>query len=70
MYMGIMEIIIVLGVVGFVAIAALLIVVAVAVTTRRSYAGPSNPDAAPCPKCGALVSLSKSDCPACGARVA
>lgn len=29
----------------------------------------STPDAAPCPTCGALVSLAKRACPECGARV-
>ena len=56
-------------IVAFLAVAAILVVVTVAMSSRRSLAGPSDPDAAPCPSCGALVPLSKSTCPSCGARI-
>ena len=59
-----------IAIVVFAAIAALLVVVTVALTARRSHVGPSNPDVAPCPSCGALVPLAKTNCPSCGARVA
>lgn len=45
--------------------------VVIAIAGARSHA-PTNsmPDAAPCPKCGAVVPLAKRTCPACGAQVA
>lgn len=50
-------------------VGALLVVVATAISARRSYTPATVADAAPCPQCGALVPLSKHDCPACGVRV-
>lgn len=37
---------------------------------RSQPAGNSMPDAAPCPKCGAVLALAKRTCPSCGAQVA
>jgi hypothetical protein len=45
-------------------------VVFAVVGARSQPAGTSMPDAAPCPKCGAVVPLAKRTCPACGAQVA
>lgn len=50
-------------------VGASLIVVAAAMSTRRSDARATISDAAPCPTCGVLVPLAKRDCPGCGAHV-
>lgn len=45
--------------------------VVVALTVARSSpTTPSRPDAAPCPKCKALIPLGKPSCGACGASLA
>jgi hypothetical protein len=49
-------------------LAAFGVVLAVA-GFRSQPAGVSLPDAAPCPKCGAVVPLTKRTCPSCGAQV-
>jgi hypothetical protein len=44
--------------------------VVIAIAGARSHAPASSmPDAAPCPKCGAVLSLAKRSCPSCGAQV-
>ncbi|HEV7279076.1 MAG TPA: hypothetical protein VGN57_02585 [Pirellulaceae bacterium] len=61
-----------LAVVAFVLVllvGASLVVVAMAMSARRSTAPQTVSDAAPCPQCGALVPLAKRNCPACGVRV-
>ena len=48
-------------------LAAFGVVMAVA-GFRSQPVGNSMPDAAPCPKCGAVVPLAKRTCPSCGAQ--
>ena len=64
---GILELLIIFGVaVGMIG----LVVAVVVVATRRSGASQANnPNLAPCPDCGRLISIRATTCPHCGGPV-
>lgn len=66
MGIGVIELLI-LGVIGLLLVAAPVTVVVLLLMSRRN-SGPSsaNPNLAPCPDCGRLVSLQADSCPQCG----
>jgi hypothetical protein len=64
---GILEILIILGILGAIAVGVVLLVAAV---VRRPGGGePGNPNLRPCPDCGRLISVRATMCPHCGAPV-
>ena len=63
---GPMEVIIVLAIV---AIVVTVVVVVIASTRRSDSASRNNPNLAPCPDCGRLISIRATSCPHCGGPV-
>lgn len=64
---GILEILIILGILGAVAVGVILVIVS---ATRRTGGAPSdNPNLRPCPDCGRSVSIRATTCPHCGGPV-
>jgi len=67
---GPLELIIILGVLGLLVV-VVVVVIAVSVSTKRrsDFPSGSNPNLAPCPDCGRLISIRATTCPHCGGPV-
>jgi hypothetical protein len=65
--LGLWELLIIVLCLGAMAL-PLIVAVCVIAASRRPAAGtpPSNPNLAPCPDCGRLVSIHAEACPQCG----
>ena len=67
MLLGVLELLIILGVLGVVVGG---VVLAVVLGTQRSKTSSSgNPNLRPCPDCGRYISIRATTCPQCGAPV-
>lgn len=67
MAVGILELIIILGILGAGVVGVVLVV---ALCTRRSgISGADNPNLRPCPDCGQYISIRANTCPQCGGPV-
>ena len=62
---GPMELIIVLGMIGLMAIFIVVMIAAL----RFGSSSRKNPNLAPCPDCGRLISIRATTCPHCGGPV-
>jgi predicted amidophosphoribosyltransferase len=69
MGIGLLELLIVLGVLGLL-VCGVVAVVVVVVTTSKRRSSPANPNLLPCPDCGRHVSRLAKSCPNCGRPLA
>ena len=64
---GILEILIILGILGAIVVGVVLLLVTVG--RRPGGVDTGNPNLRPCPDCGRLISVRATMCPHCGAPV-
>ena len=69
MGIGLLELLIVLGVLGLLAAGVVVVIVVVLATSKRR-GSPANPNLFPCPDCGRHVSRLAKSCPNCGRPLA